>query len=615
MKRLLFLVCFFVFATSKSHAQPLEIQLDELVFTGSMAPDITTPVAANSFVIPQKTIEKRGNLSIADLLREVPGFAVSSAGANNTQIRIRGGEGNHTLILIDGVEARGGDGEYFLSGLTAASVERIEVLRGPQTLFHGAGASSGVINIITKQSMRENSAFVQAGSTQAIGGTISQRLLGIDTNLSLSKEKDTGYDFSGSDGEKDTIERDSLYLTTNMITDNGFEIGMKARYAEEHYKFDEENQSATNMAGYVVDNATLFADRDEGGIALSTSWYTAEQRTRHEVSAATTHYAEKQNGAKSTREDGVKGSYSISHALDDQTIKDSDKIVTAALGGYRDKNSLSGGNNRSGQYVAGEFYQAWSQKDIFSVGIKHATHSKFKSSTDWKLSSSKGLGQSNAAILFDAGTGVTHPSYSEINGNASWGITGNENLVPEQNNSLSIGVKFSRDKTADYLRVVGFNELLKNEIVYVSSGATYANETSTSRRRGVEIDGSVALGPTVISGAYTYLIAKNKDGTIETRRPRHSATASISYTPSAYLSDITLSARHTRDNLDTQFWGSYATKKLPNYTVFNLTSRADLTDSVSAVLEINNITDKSYQDVWGFASRGRSGWLKIETKF
>jgi len=364
-----------------------------------------------------------------------------------------------------------------------------------------------------------------------------------------------------------------------------------------------------------VDNATLFADRDEGGIALSTSWYTAEQRTRHEVSAATTHYAEKQNGAKSTREDGVKGSYSISHALDDQTIKDSDKIVTAALGGYRDKNSSGDGNNRSGQYVAGEFYQAWSQKDIFSVGIKHATHSKFKSSTDWKLSSSKGLGQSNAAILFDAGTGVTHPSYSEINGNASWGITGNENLVPEQNNSLSIGVKFSRDKTADYLRVVGFNELLKNEIVYVSSGATYANETSTSRRRGVEIDGSVALGPTVISGAYTYLIAKNKDGTIEVRRPRHSATASISYTPSAYLSDITLSARHTRDNLDTQFWGSYATKKLPNYTVFNLTSRADLTDSVSAVLEINNITDKSYQDVWGFASRGRSGWLKIETKF
>ena len=615
MKRLLFLVCFFVFAAGKTHAQPLEIQLDELIFTGSMAPDITTPVAANSFVISQKTIEKRGNLSIADLLREVPGFAVSSAGANNTQIRIRGGEGNHTLILIDGVEARGGDGEYFLSGLTAASVERIEVLRGPQTLFHGAGASSGVINIITKQSVRENSAFVQAGSTQAIGGTISQKLLGIDTNLSLSKEKDEGYDYSGSDGEKDSIERDSLYLTSNMTTDNGFEIGMKVRYAEEHYKYDEENQSATNMAGYVLDNSTLFADRDESGIALSTSWHTAEQRTRHEVSAATTHYAEKQNGAKSTREDGVKASYTISHALDDKTVTNSDTLVTAALGGYRDKNSLASGNNRSGQYLAGEFYQAWSRKDIVSVGVKHATYSKFKSSTDWKLSSSKGLGQTNAAILFDAGTGVTHPSYSEINGNASWGITGNANLVPEQNNSLSIGVKFSRDKTADYLRVVGFNELLKNEIVYVSSGATYANETSTSRRRGVEIDGSLALGPTVISAAYTYLIAKNKDGTIEIRRPRHSATASISYTPPAYLSDVTLSARHTGDNLDSQFWGSFATKKLPNYTIFNLTSRADLTDSVTAVLEINNITDKSYQDVWGFASRGRSGWLKIETKF
>ena len=611
MKRLAFLVCFFVFAASESQAQPLEIQLDELIFTGSMAPAITTPVAANSFVISKETIEKRGNLSIADLLREVPGFAVSSAGANNTQIRIRGGEGNHTLILIDGVEARGGDGEYFLSGLTAASIERIEVLRGPQTLFHGAGASSGVINIITKQSKAGNSAFIQTGSTNAIGGTISQKLIGLDTTLSASREKDEGYDYSGDGGEKDTIERDSLYLTTKTTTDRGLHIDIKARHAEEHYKYDR-TQAA---ADYVVDSSTLFADRDEGALAIATSWHAAEQRIQHEASAASTHYAEKQNGAKSTREDGVKASYSVSYALDDKTIINSNQIITAALGGFRDKNSSGDGNNRSGKYVAGEFYQAWRQKDILSVGVKHATHSKFKSSTDWKLSSSKGLGQTNASILFDAGTGVTHPSYSEINGNASWGITGNANLVPEQNNSLSLGVKFTSNETADYLRVVGFNELLKNEIVYVTSGSTYANETSTSRRRGVEIDGSVKMGPTVFSAAYTYLIAKNKDGTIEIRRPRHSAAASVSYTPDAYLSDITLSARHVGDNLDSQFWGSYATKKLPNYTIFNLTSRAELTDIISAVLEVNNITDKSYQDVWGYASRGRSGWLKIETKF
>ena len=611
MKRLTFLFCFFVFAAGKSLAQPLEIQLDELIFTGSMAPGIAPPVAANSFVISEETIEKRGNLSIADLLREVPGFAVSSAGANNTQIRIRGGEGNHTLILIDGVEARGGDGEYFLSGLTAASIERIEVLRGPQTLFHGAGASSGVINIITKQSKAGNSAFIQTGSTNAIGGTISQKLIGLDTTLSASREKDEGYDYSGDGGEKDTIERDSLYLTTNTTTDRGLYIDIKARHAEEHYKYDR-TQAAADC---VVDSSTLFADRDEGALAIATSWHAAEQRIQHEASAASTHYAEKQNGAKSTREDGVKASYSVSYALDDKTIRNSNQIITAALGGFRDKNSSGDGNNRSGKYVAGEFYQAWRQKDILSVGVKHATHSKFKSSTDWKLSSSTGLGQTNASILFDAGTGVTHPSYSEINGNAAWGITGNANLVPEQNNSLSLGVKFTSNKTADYFRVVGFNELLKNEIVYVTSGSTYANETLTSRRRGVEIDGSVVLGPTVINVAYTYLIAKNNDATIEIRRPRHSATASISYIPTAFLSDVTLSARHTGDNLDSQFWGSYETKKLPNYTIFNLSSRAELTEAVSAILEINNITDKSYQDVWGYASRGRSGWLKIETKF
>ena len=88
-----------------------------------------------------------------DALRSLPGVAVSRSGGygSKTQVRIRGAEGNHTLVLIDGIEANGtSDGEFDFSDLSAEDIERIEVIRGPQSGLYGSNAIGGVINVITK---------------------------------------------------------------------------------------------------------------------------------------------------------------------------------------------------------------------------------------------------------------------------------------------------------------------------------------------------------------------------------------------------------------------------------------------------------------------------------
>lgn len=71
--------------------------------------------------------------------------------ASFTQVRIRGGEASHTLILIDGIEAAGGHDEYILSGLDTANIDRIEVLRGTRSGYYGENASAVVVNIITRK--------------------------------------------------------------------------------------------------------------------------------------------------------------------------------------------------------------------------------------------------------------------------------------------------------------------------------------------------------------------------------------------------------------------------------------------------------------------------------
>ena len=105
--------------------------LGEIIVSGGLSPIEADALARSSSVVTAQQIEDRGIATVQDALRALPGVSVNGSSNTFTQVRIRGGEANHTLILIDGIEAAGGDGEYILSGLETSNIERIEVLRGP----------------------------------------------------------------------------------------------------------------------------------------------------------------------------------------------------------------------------------------------------------------------------------------------------------------------------------------------------------------------------------------------------------------------------------------------------------------------------------------------------
>ena len=96
----------------------------------------TTSSAIRSPSSRQELIEDQGYSYVPDVLRQVPGVAVNRGGAFGalTQVRIRGAEGNHTLVLLDGIDISSPDqGETDFSTLLSGDIERIEVLRGPQS--------------------------------------------------------------------------------------------------------------------------------------------------------------------------------------------------------------------------------------------------------------------------------------------------------------------------------------------------------------------------------------------------------------------------------------------------------------------------------------------------
>lgn len=186
-------------------------ELEAIVVTDGLTPVELEKSGRAVTVISGEEMEKHEVRYVADALRLVPGFAVSRTGSSGglTQVRVRGAEGNQLLVIIDGVVANDvGQGEFDFGSLVTDDIERIEILRGPQSAFWGANAMSGVINIVTKRGERDSvrsTARTEIGSNASVTSTISAGG-GRDTYdywLSGTVMHTDGFNISGAGDEED----------------------------------------------------------------------------------------------------------------------------------------------------------------------------------------------------------------------------------------------------------------------------------------------------------------------------------------------------------------------------------------------------------------------------
>ena len=108
-------------------------------------------------VVDRATIEASGVQSVAEILLFVPGLRVSTTGSRGgmTTAQVRGGDPNFTLVLLDGIPLNDPTdplgGTYDLASLPASRVERVEIVRGALSSFHGSSAIAGVVNVVTRR--------------------------------------------------------------------------------------------------------------------------------------------------------------------------------------------------------------------------------------------------------------------------------------------------------------------------------------------------------------------------------------------------------------------------------------------------------------------------------
>ena len=192
------------------------IETREVVVSATKTPIPVTHLTSAVEVITEEDLTRRQVKTVADALRLSQGLTVFSNGGpgTSTSVRIRGSNSDQVLVLIDGAIMNSATlGNFDFANLTTDNIERIEILRGAQSMLWGADAMAGVINITTKRGTGAPSAssFFEYGSFSSIreGGQVSGKTGAIDYSVALSRWDYTG--FSAVNYRRGASERDGFH--------------------------------------------------------------------------------------------------------------------------------------------------------------------------------------------------------------------------------------------------------------------------------------------------------------------------------------------------------------------------------------------------------------------
>ncbi|MDC9700691.1 MAG: TonB-dependent receptor [Alphaproteobacteria bacterium] len=596
-------------------------ELDPIIVSGGLTPIKESKYGRSASVLTNEEIEQRGITTVQNALLAVPGISVIGLGNSFIQVRIRGAEANHTLILIDGIPAAGGNGEYILSGLEIANIERIEVLRGPQSVFYGSNASAGMINIITKKGKNgtEYGGSVKVGNGHSSTARYSFRTERGGIAVNLSHLDDDGYDYSGSNGEKDGITGSNLNLSGDYMATKWLKLGFTFRNSEEDYAFDSNNFSATTADDYVIDDPNQNTRRIEWLGNLYAEYEGMDRHLTHRLSLKQTDFEHSINSRIPTKTNRLAAKYLLSFGIDGQMVANTDHLMNAMLEWERDTSSTNPNYERESNSVALEYRGSLVSGLSYQAGIRYDNKRVFEDNLTWTLSAGYTFEGSGIRVHSSSGTGVVDPSYFELFAN-SFGFVGNSNLRTEKNSSFDLGIEVPVLGGRGVIDVTLFHDELTDEITSlfdsVSNISTYINQTGNSKRQGIELSVNLAATDSLdLQLNYTYLDAINPDGSVEIHRPQHELLLSITQQIFCGRGNVTVDLRYVAGNYDSQFFSPFGRAKLSNYMIADMSAQYELNDRIVLTVRVNNLFNKEYSDVRGYAKQNRIAYIGLRAAF
>ena len=615
---------------------PPEIELavapvrEELNVTANRTETPTIQVGSSFTTIDAKDIDDRQSLVFGDLLQTVPGAIVNRSGGLGTvtSLFIRGGESDYTKILVDGIPINEPGGAFDFSSVTADNINRVEIVRGPQSALFGSDAMTGVVQIFTRHEESEDSKTqvrldFDAGKYNTFHGGIGAG----------GQYKNFDYHGYWSRINTDNQGPDSDFQDST----GGFNLGLKLG-DETHVRWigrgDSSHAGTPGQTAFGPPDTGSFISKGEGYSGLSFNNHTTEAWNQR----VTYTYERSRQVSRDVIVDPpftptFDGSSAPFDSFDfpsdfindtrrqhvdyqsDWTLGSGDKsygqhIITLAFSWDRETGLI--GDDLSGfapthalrDNFGGTFqHQAVLGRLVLSNGVRVEDNGSFgravvpRSSEAFLLR--RGSGTLGATKLkFNFGLGIKEPGFTESFSPDS-SFMGNPNLRPERARSFDFGVeqRFCNDKTKVELN--WFDNRFRDIVQFVSLPPTPTNpfpgtfeNVSKSKANGAElIVQTVPVRGLSVTTGYTYL---NNN---LVRRPRHSGSLAVVWD----WRKLTLSSTtvYVGRRADSDFLGLGLTSGSP-YSKWDIAWAYHITKQIAYTGVFENLLDRSYMEALGY---------------
>ena len=659
-------------AVGSTSTEPLEITMrisamtESLVVSAAQIDQPLSRIADSVTVVSGQDLESRQIVALGDALRTVPGFTVARNGGPGTLTSIfpRGGESDYTLVLVDGIRANAFGGGLDFSQVPLADVDRIEVVRGPQSAVFGADALGGVVHVITRQGGPPSAAgLIEGGSwnTRRVIGSTTGEIQNWRWLAGADYSQDDGFTGIAANGEQvsnDDARERQAWAGAGWRGSRGTDVRGVFRYVDTDRGAAGPYGSDPANRFFGVDRVSRgTTERHSVGFAIVHPWTGPASRVRQRIEFDAADYdlrfvsifdPTRPSESDTRRTHGrvqtdavLDAGVGISAGVEWLTERARSTFITAGVDPVPINRRVIGtfGEARWNAHErftlqAGLRAEHILRKQLAADPLGFTPRPEFdddsvvsvnpKVSASWLLTPS--LPSSGAPawtrLHFAAGTGIRPPDAFEI------AFTDNPELKPERSRSLEAGLTQALSGGAIQLEVTGFFNRYDDLIVSVGSlqdvSRYRTDNVSNARARGLEASAAARARQVGVRGTYTFLDTEILaiDGLAQApspyqvgdpllRRPRHQGSITVDWTIPRASMFAELHARGSTLDAEPAFGPSGGLYENPGRTIVDMGGSFRVVRGVEVFARVLNLFDREYEEVLGYPAPGRTAFAGV----